>query len=92
MTVYPWFAPTQNLLDIPGPLFTCQLFNFKDLPLRKVMDPDGLDQDAISMEELLEQVFSTDEDPLTDLEDSGEETPTKPIEGTGSGSGDKKKK
>jgi hypothetical protein len=56
------------------------------------MDPDGLDRDAFTMEELVEQACSTEKDPLTDLEDSGEETPTKPIKVTVSGVGDKKKK
>jgi hypothetical protein len=56
------------------------------------MDPDGLDQDALTLEELLERVCAIDEDPLTDLEDSSEETPTKPIDGTRSGVDGREKK
>ena len=67
-----------------------------DPPPLQVMDPEGLDFDALTLEEWVRQACSIEDDPLTDLEDSEEDPLTnledslaKPIQGTGS---DKKKK
>ena len=43
------------------------------------MDPENLDCDACSLDELVRQAFSIDE-PLTEFEDSEEETLPRPIE------------